>query len=119
VICDAFQVAIVPFPFVDKPAIKRRPALALSNRVFNAGNGHTLFAMITTGLIDTWPDDHALIAPEEAGLVQNCYVRWKIFTLPNTLILRTLGTVGVADKAALTAKLTKILPVSIGTPTNQ
>jgi hypothetical protein len=46
-------------------------------------------------------------------------VRWKIFTLPNTLILRTLGTVGAADQAALTAKLTKILPVSIGTPTNQ
>ena len=115
-ICDAFQVAILPFPFVDKPAIKRRPALALSNRSFNAENGHTLFAMITTGLIDTWPDDHALIAPEEAGLVHNCYVRWKIFTLPNTLILRTLGTVGAADQAVLTAKPAKILPVSAKLP---
>ena len=45
-ICDAFEVVAVPFPFTDSAHSVRRPALVLSQRSFNV-QGHTLMAMIT------------------------------------------------------------------------
>jgi mRNA interferase MazF len=110
VICDTFDVAVVPFPFVDKSAIKRRPALALSNKAFNAANGHTIFAMITTAKLDQWPDDHALSEPESTGLVADCYVRWKVFTLPNDLVLKALGALGDEDRKAISLAVSRIMP---------
>ena len=48
-ICDSGDIVAVPFPFVDSPQTKRRPALVLSKRDFNQNHKHTLLAMITTG----------------------------------------------------------------------
>lgn len=110
-ICDTFDIAVVPFPFVDKPATKRRPALALSSQSFNDANGHTIFAIITTAKLDQWPDDHALNEQEKTGLVAECFLRWKLFTLPNALVLKRLGTLGDADRKAISGALSKIMPV--------
>jgi len=109
-LCDAFDVAAVPFPFVDKPAIKRRPALALTQLDFNDANGHTVFAMITTAKLDHWQDDYFLVDPGTSGLVQDCFVRWKLFTLPNELVLKKLGSLGRVDRDAVSSILKRILP---------
>lgn len=37
--CEPFDVVVVPFPFTDRRAAKRRPALALSSAGFNRGCG--------------------------------------------------------------------------------
>ena len=37
-ICERFDVVVVPFPFVDSPTTKPRPALVLSTRAFNAAH---------------------------------------------------------------------------------
>lgn len=100
-ICDHWQVAAVPFPFMEKPAVKRRPALVISNRSFNAVNDHTIVAMITTAKLDRWPGDYALARPAESGLLSDCYVRWKVFTLPNSLIVRIIGELADEDREAL------------------
>ena len=57
-ICEAFDVVVVPFPFTDRAASKRRPALVLSDRaVFNARIGHAVLAMITSAAHSDWPLD--------------------------------------------------------------
>ena len=56
-ICEAGDVAIVPFPFTDIAIAKPRPALALSAAEANEANGATLFAMITTAQRSRWPSD--------------------------------------------------------------
>ena len=33
--CDPLDVVAVPFPFTERPAVKRRPALAVSSAAFN------------------------------------------------------------------------------------
>jgi mRNA interferase MazF len=103
VICDQWTVALVPFPFMEVPASKRRPALVLSSKAFNQDNGHSIFAMITTAKATTWPSDYLLQKPIEVGLTQNCYVRWKTFTLPNDLIIKELGPLAAADWHAVKA----------------
>ena len=37
-IYERFDVVVVPFPFVDSPTTKPRPALVLSTRAFNAAH---------------------------------------------------------------------------------
>jgi mRNA interferase MazF len=96
---------------MEKPAGKRRPALVLSNRDFNAGNDHTIMAMITTARLDRWPDDYAILRPGDAGLQTDCYVRWKVFTLPNSIIVKTIGELASEDREALRKKARTIFAI--------
>ena len=103
-ICNHWDVVAVPFPFMDRPAVKRRPALVISTKDFNAGNDHSVMAMITAALLDRWPSDYDLTKPREAGLKHDCYVRWKIFTLPNSEIVKKIGELSDDDREALMVK---------------
>ncbi len=107
-ICDHLQLAAVPFPFMERPAVKRRPALVISNRNFNTENDHTVMAMITTAKMANWTSDYTILKPLEAGLQTACYVRWKIFTLPNIMISKIIGDLADEDREALMIQARKI-----------
>ena len=100
-ICNQWQVVAVPFPFMERPAVKRRPALVLSNLQFNTANDHTIMAMITIARLDHWVDDYTMLKPGDAGLQTDCYVRWKVFTLPNSLIVKAIGELAGEDREAM------------------
>ena len=53
-ICSRYDVVIVPFPFIDRPKTKKRPAVVLSNEGFNRNN-HTILTMIPTKKEPAWP----------------------------------------------------------------
>ena len=109
-ICDFGDVAVVSFPFVDSDAAKVRPALAISNKRFNAENGSTLFAMITTAKHSAWPSDISIKDHPAAGLVHPSVVRWKLFTLDNGLLRRIAGRLAAEDIENITRGLRSILP---------
>ncbi len=109
-ICEAGDVAVVPFPFSDKPGAKRRPALVLSNRGFNQA-GHTICAMITTKSHRPWPGDVEIEDREEAGLPRPCIVRAKLFTLDNRLVLRKAGTLSEQDRDAVRSSFSPLVPL--------
>jgi mRNA interferase MazF len=97
VISDFGDVVVVPFPFVDMPVAKRRPALVLSNAGFNAANGQTALAMITSARHAAWPTDIEIEDLSAAGLAHASSIRWKLFTLPNDLVVRVVGKLGSRD----------------------
>ena len=97
VICEPFDVVVVPFPFSDQAGSKRRPALVLSTSEFNS-NGHTVLAMITTRGHRPWPGDCPISDAQAAGLPQPCMVRLKLFTLDNRLLLRRAGQLAPPDR---------------------
>lgn len=103
-ICEPWEVAVVPFPFVERPGRKRRPALILSQKAFNQ-HGHTILAMITTTAHAPWPGDSAIEDLEPAGLRVPCMVRLKLFTLDNRLLVKRLGRLSEADRARATQQL--------------
>jgi mRNA interferase MazF len=109
VICERWDVVVVPFPFSDKAAEKRRPAVVLSKKAFNTA-GHTVLAMITTRGHHPWPGDCTVEDYEEAGLPLPCLVRLKLFTLDNRVILRRAGRLTRADRVRVEASLTTHLP---------
>ena len=108
-ICDFGDVVVVPFPFVDSPASKRRPSAILSARSFNDANGHSLCAMITTAAASRWPSDHSISDLKSAGLPRPCVLRWKLFTLPNDLILKKAGVLAKADQDGIVRVARKIM----------
>ena len=55
---ERFDVVVVPFPFTDRSAEKRRPALVLSSAIeFNAPTKHAVLAMITSATGRSWALD--------------------------------------------------------------
>ena len=97
VTCEAWDIAVVPFPFTDGSGVKRRPALVLSTAAFNRSAGHSILAMITSARESSWPGDTPL-PPAASGLNKQCLVRMKLFTLDNRLILRVLSKLASKER---------------------
>jgi mRNA interferase MazF len=108
-ISEAFEVVVVPFPFIDMSVSKPRPALVLSTGTFNEANGHTLLAMITTAARSRWPSDQPIADLASAGLRTPCVVRLKLFTLENRLLDRGVGALVAGDREAVGARLEAML----------
>lgn len=107
-ICEYGDVVVVPFPFLERPVSKRRPALVLSSRGFNEANRHSIFAMITTGAHSAWPSDHRIEDLAGAGLDHASVVRMKLFTLPNDFVLKRLGALAGDDREGLNTAMGEI-----------
>lgn len=106
---ERFEVLVVPFPFTDSTAAKRRPALVLSDKkTFNAPAGHSVMAMITTAKNSAWPLDVAIGDIDSAGLPAPSIVRMKLFTLDHRFVLRRAGKLSAADARAVAAALKKL-----------
>ncbi len=108
-ICEAWDVVTVPFPFADRAGIKRRPALVVSEESFNQ-NGHSVLAMITSSSRLSWPTDSPLTQLSPCGLSRPCVVRLKLFTLDNRLIIKRIGHLAEEDKNRVARALQAILP---------
>jgi mRNA-degrading endonuclease toxin of MazEF toxin-antitoxin module len=108
VICKRYDVVVVPFPFTDRRAAKRRPALAPSFEAFNAESGHTVLAMITSAGNPGWPMD-VVIDAASAGFHAPSKVRMKLFNRDNRLILRRAGTLARTDQRAVATMVDRLL----------
>jgi mRNA interferase MazF len=105
-----FDVVVVPFPFTDRKADKRRPALILSDEMlFNKPSGHAVLAMITSQKNSDWPLDTKIIGNREAGLTAPSKVRMKLFTLDSRLVVKKIGSLTEADKKAVAKASQRLL----------
>ena len=110
-ICEVWQVVVVPFPFTDRATAKRRPALVLSAKAFNR-YGHCVLAMITSASHRPWPGDTSIGDLKTAGLNAPSLVRLKLFTLDNRFIVRCIGSLGSPDRASVATQLRTFVPGS-------
>lgn len=94
---DPFDIVVVPFPYADRLAEKRRPALVISNSRL-AAYGLVWVAMITSAENESWPSDVAISDLKRAGLPAPSVVRpAKIACIEPARIDRRAGKL---DKAA-------------------
>lgn len=99
-ICERFEIVVVPFPFVDSARTKPRPALVLSSEDFNRRNRHSVLAMITRAAHTRWPSDRAIEDLQPTGLHAPSVIRLKMFTLDNRLLARRIGRLSDPDREA-------------------
>lgn len=108
--CDRFDIALFHFPFSERDGRKIRPALVLSALDFNRAHDHAIMAMVTTAKQVSWPSDVTIELFREAGLTAPSVIRWKLFTLEQSLYLGRVGTLHATDAQRLRISMAAIMP---------
>ncbi|MCP5432757.1 MAG: type II toxin-antitoxin system PemK/MazF family toxin [Alphaproteobacteria bacterium] len=105
-----FDVVVVPFPYADRLAEKRRPALVVSNERLETAHGLVWLAMITSAKNAPWPEDVAINDLAEAGLPSASVVRpAKVATVDAARILRRAGRLAGAERKAVASAIGDLL----------
>ena len=100
--CSRWDIVLVPFPFTDLTALKRRPAMVVSPDTSDRA-GHDLVIAFLTSQVHAAPrpGDCRLQAWQEAGLPKPTMLRMKFATVARSVVLRTLGRVAETDRPAI------------------
>lgn len=94
----SFDIVVVPFPYADRLAEKRRPALVVSAPGLQKSFGLVWLMMITSADNPAWDCDVAISDLKLAGLPAPSVVRpAKIATVDATRILRRIGKLAAKD----------------------
>ena len=102
---NPFDIVVVPFPYADRLAEKRRPALVISNRKL-AGHGLVWVAMVTSADNEPWSSDVAIADLTRAGLPAPSVVRpAKIACIEPSRIDRRIGRINKATVRIVGQKL--------------
>jgi mRNA interferase MazF len=104
-----WDVVVVPFPYSDRLAEKRRPALVISGRKLAAFD-LLWVAMITSANNEPWSCDVPIAELNRAGLPAPSVVRpAKIASIELARVLRRAGRLDTKTSRAVTEQLRKFL----------
>jgi len=105
----AFDVVVVPFPYSDRLAEKRRPALVISAPALSR-HGMLWVAMITSASNDAWSSDVRIADLARAGLPAESVVRpAKIACIEPGRVLRRAGSLDPAAARKVATQLRRFL----------
>ncbi|MFA7278461.1 MAG: type II toxin-antitoxin system PemK/MazF family toxin [Sterolibacterium sp.] len=96
------DIVLVPFPFVDQSGAKKRPAAIISSSAYNTSRRDLVIMAITSQVRTPLGFGEALVTDwQAAGLVKPSVFKPVFTTIEQGLVLRTLGTLSVADLRTL------------------
>ena len=104
------DIVLVPFPFTNHAATKRRPAVVVSSQAYNRARPDLVMMAVTSqlhpadGVGETWIRNWS-----EAGLLKPSAVKPVIATLEQGLVIRMLGALSAGDQASLRVALGQII----------
>jgi mRNA-degrading endonuclease toxin of MazEF toxin-antitoxin module len=106
----AFDVVVVPFPYADRLAEKRRPAVVVNMPVLQQNYGLVWLAMVTSAENRGWDCDVAVSDRKVAGLPAASLIRTaKIATVDADRILRRIGKLAPKDARAVVSRIREFL----------
>jgi mRNA interferase MazF len=104
------DVIVVPFPFTDQTAIKRRPAVVVSSEAYNRERPDIILIAITSQVRPAPTIGEAgIVEWRAAGLLKPSVIKPLVATIEASLVIRRLGTLNSADQRALRQVLAAIL----------
>ena len=110
-----WDVVILPFPYSDRFAEKRRPALVISDDVLHRQYELLWVVMITSATNQGWGCDVAITDLKRAGLPAPSVVRAaKIASIEPRRVLRRAGQLPTTDAARVERALIELLNLSTG-----
>jgi mRNA interferase MazF len=105
-----YDVVVVPFPYADRLAEKRRPAIVISAPDLERRQGLVWLAMITSAGNRRWDSDVVVSDLVVTGLPAPSLVRpARIAAVDGERILRRIGKLPVKDARAVAAQIKKFL----------
>ena len=104
------DVVLVPFPFTDQTATKKRPAVVVSSAEYNKTRPDVIL-MAVTGQLSAYARTGEVVVGDwrVAGLLKPSTIKPILTTIEKTLIIRALGQMGSQDILALKDVLRMIL----------
>jgi mRNA interferase MazF len=104
-----WDVVVLPFPYADQLAEKRRPAIIVSKSWLAEAHGIVWAAMVTSADNAGWESDIPIADVEAIGLRAPSIIRpAKIATVDISRIVRITGQLGERERNALAARLSEI-----------
>lgn len=105
-----FDIVVVPFPYADRLAEKRRPAVVISHSDIGTRYKLVWLAMVTSAVNRRWDCDVDISDLKATGLPAPSRIRpVKIATVDVSRVVRVIGRLTAADTKALKAKLATLL----------
>ncbi len=96
------DVILVPFPFTDQSATKKRPAVVISSGAFHRAGPDLLIMAITSKVRSVRAVGEFRVKEwQEAGLLKPSAIKSVITTVERSLVLRRLGRLKAADQQSL------------------
>jgi mRNA interferase MazF len=107
---DFGNVVLVPFPFTNLAALKQRPAVVVSSRIYNDAKPDVVIMPVTSQLRSVSSFGEVLIGDwQQANLLKPSMVKPVFATVEQRLIIRPLGVLQAQDQAALRAAIAAVL----------
>jgi mRNA interferase MazF len=104
------DVILVPFPFTDQSASKKRPAVVVSSDAYDASRSDLVLMAITSQFGPRLAFGESSVTEwKKAGLIKPGIVKPILTTVEKTLVLKRLGHLQPVDKKALRQALQSIL----------
>lgn len=104
------DVVLVPFPFTDQTASKKRPAAVVSSRAYGLERPDLVLMAVTSQRRPTPAFGEVWLRHwQAAGLLKPSAVKPIIASLDQRLVIRTLGTLDAEDQDALRRAIDQII----------
>lgn len=104
------DVVLVPFPFTNQQASKKRPAVVVSSRAYNQIRSDVIFMAVTSRLRSgSGFSEIAIQDWKAAGLLAASAVKPVFATLEQRLILKSLGSLSSDDQGRLRSAITQAI----------
>jgi mRNA interferase MazF len=104
------DVVLVPFPFTDQSGAKKRPAVIVSSRGYNAHRRDLVIMAITSQVHTQLGFGEALVADwQTAGLIKPSVLKPVLTTIEQGLVARTLGKLAAPDLRTLRAAIAQVI----------
>lgn len=103
------DVVLVPFPFTDQTATKKRPAVVVSSPRYNAERPDLIVMAVTSQVRAENRFDIVLADWQRANLLKPSVVKPIIATIEKGLVIKSLGRFSEPDKKMLAEGLRAIL----------
>ena len=108
-IYNSWDVVLVPFPFTERNAAKKRPALVINKPDYQINTSHIILLMITSANKSNWNSDINIDDLQSAELPHPSVVRFKIFSLDERFIIKKLGNLSQNDRQKIKQNLNNVL----------
>jgi mRNA interferase MazF len=104
------DIVLVPFPFTDQSAVKRRPAVVISSQAYHRARPDIVIMAVTSQQPQTLSVGEVQVQDwREAGLIKPSVLKPVVTTIDPGLIQKKLGQLTAADQALLRQALTQII----------
>ena len=104
------DIVLVPFPFTDQSAVKKRPAVIISSDDYNRRRPDIIIMAVTSQIHSAnYYGDITVKNWHQSGLLKPSIIKPILTTIEKGLLLKSLGRLTDSDRSELISNLQNIL----------